>query len=97
VSGGDKFAYDSYCGEDEGDLPVIDIYKRGSNGLLTYIGQDNEVPAGEAGAKYCVGTLATDSEDHLAVALQLEQSQDGDGGPIKRPILSRQLHGEFQG
>jgi hypothetical protein len=86
VAGGDKFAYDSYCGEDEGDLPVIDIYKRESNGLLTYIGQNNEVPAGEAGAKYCVGTLATDSEDHVAVALQLEQSQDGDDGFIYGPF-----------
>jgi hypothetical protein len=87
TAGTDKFAYDGLCEEDNGNLSVIDIYKRESNGLLTYIGQDNQTPAGENGKQYCAGILAADSENHLAVALQRIDGQGGDDGPLNGPTF----------
>jgi len=87
MAGTDKFAYDGLCEEDNGNLSVIDIYKRESNGLLTYIGQDNQTPAGENGKQYCAGILAADSENHLAVALQRIDGQGGDDGPLNGPTF----------
>lgn len=85
MAGTGNFAYDSYCGEDEGDLPVIDIYKRESNGNLDYVGQSNQVPAGGGGNGLCMGPIATDAANHLAAALQEIDSQDGDDGWTSGP------------
>jgi hypothetical protein len=93
----DKFAYDSYCGEDESDLPVIDIYKRESTGLLTYIGQDNQMPDSGSGPGYCAGMLATDSAGHLAVAVQEIDSQDGDDGWITGPYYLASYTADSEG
>jgi hypothetical protein len=85
--GNDIFAYDSYCAEDESDRSVIDIYRRETNGALQYIGQDNQAPLGPPGtAGYCAGMLASD-QNHLAVAEQRIDSQDGDDGWITGPYF----------
>lgn len=85
-TGSGKFGYDGECQEDNNNLSDVNIYKRESNGALTYIGQNNEVPApGPSGDPYCAGLLATDAEDHLAVALQQIQGTDGDNGPLFGP------------
>ncbi len=83
--GGNAFAYDGYCAESDNRQSVIDIYKRESNGLLTYIGQDNFVPPGPSGKQLCAGVVAADSENHLAVALQRIDSQQGDNGLFVGP------------
>jgi hypothetical protein len=81
-----KFGFDGECQEDNGNLSDINIYKHESNGAITYIGQSNEVPApGPSGDPYCAGLLATDAENHLAVALQQIQGADGDNGPLYGP------------
>ncbi|HWG19658.1 MAG TPA: hypothetical protein VG225_03945, partial [Terracidiphilus sp.] len=83
--GNDIYGYDSYCAEDESDQSVIDIYKRESNGAIQYIGQNNQAPEGEPGtAGFCAGMLASD-QNHLAVAEQRIDSQDGDDGWITGP------------
>lgn len=85
-TGSGEYAYDSYCAEDNGNLSVIDIYKRESDGNLTYINQSNVVPApGSDGYPFCAGQLTTDAENHLAVALQQDQGQSGDNGPLTGP------------
>jgi hypothetical protein len=85
-TGAGKFGYDGECQEDNNNLSDINIYKRESNGALSYIGQSNEVPApGISGDPYCAGLLATDGENHLAVALQQIQGTDGDNGPLYGP------------
>ncbi|HEY2859153.1 MAG TPA: hypothetical protein VGJ21_12105 [Terracidiphilus sp.] len=85
--GSDLYAYDTYCAEDESDQSVIDIYKRESNGMLQYTGQDNQAPLGPPGtAGYCAGTNASD-QNHLAVAEQRIDSQDGDDGFITGPYF----------
>jgi hypothetical protein len=78
-----KYGYDGECQEDNGNLSDINIYKRGSNGLLSYIGQSNVVPApGSNGYPFCAGVLAPDDDNHLAVALQAISGQGGDNGPV---------------
>ncbi len=86
ITGSDKFAFDSYCAEDESDQPVIDIYSRQSNGMLTYKTAYNQIPEAGPNTSYCYGTLAADSSNHLAVAVQEIQSQDGDDGWITGPF-----------
>jgi hypothetical protein len=88
MAGTNKYAYDSYCAEDNFNLSVIDIYKRESSGRLQYFSQSNDVPApGSSGKPYCAGILATDSENHLAVALQRVDSQGGDTGFLIGPYF----------
>jgi len=87
VLGDNKFAYDGVCQEDNGNLPDINIYKRESNGLLTYIGQDNQVPSDGAGNPFCTGMVKADSENHLAVALQRIDEQYGDNGFLGGPYF----------
>lgn len=85
--GNNLFAYDSYCAEDESDQSVIDIYKRESSGRLQYIGQNNQPPQGPPDtAGYCAGMLTSD-QNHLAVAEQRIDSQDGDDGWITGPYF----------
>jgi len=83
--GNGKFAYDGSCQEDNGNTSDINIYKRETNGLLTYINQDNYAPEGKSGEKYCSGLVAADSQNHLAVALQRIDGQNGDNGPLYGP------------
>jgi hypothetical protein len=85
MAGSDKFAFDSFCAEDEGNTPTIDIYSRASNGMLEYKTQYTKTPFAKAGVSYCYGTLAADSSNHLAVAVQQIDSQDGDDGWITGP------------
>lgn len=86
-TGPGKYAYDGECQEDNGNLSDINIYKRESNGAITYVGQSNDVPApGTSGKPYCAGLLAT-TENYLAVALQRIDSQTGDNGPLTGPYF----------
>lgn len=80
MAGTDKYAYDGWCGEDDNNLSAIDIYERGSNGVLQYIGQDTTPPTDYSGPTYCAGQVAADSENHLAVAFQRLDQDTGDNG-----------------
>jgi len=95
MAGTDKFAYDGLCEEDNGNLSVIDIYKRESNGLLTYIGQDNQTPAGENGKQYCAGILAATLR---TIWPWLCSASTGRAGrwSFERPYFSDHLHRELQ-
>ncbi len=86
ITGSDKYAFDSFCAEDEGNTPTIDIYSRASNGMLEYKTQYTQTPFAKPGVSYCYGTLATDSSNHIAVAVQQIDSQDGDDGWITGPF-----------
>jgi hypothetical protein len=87
MAGTGTFAYDGQCEEDENVESVIDIYKRESNGLLQYVNQDTTPPTDYSGASYCAGQVATDSEDHLAVAFQREDDKTGDNGYYEGPYF----------
>jgi hypothetical protein len=88
MAGTNAYAFDSYCAEDNFNLSVIDIYKRESSGAISYIGQSNEVPSpGVDGKKFCAGMLATDAANHLAVAMQRIDAQEGDNGLLDGPYF----------
>jgi hypothetical protein len=87
MAGTGKFGYDGWCGEDDDNLAAIDIYKRESNGLLQYVGQDTTAPTDYTGAAYCAGQVAADSANHLAVAYQREDDKTGDNGYFEGPYF----------
>lgn len=82
--GGNPFAFDSYCDEDY-DTGVIQIFKRQSNGNLIFYGQETHMPEPATGTSYCVGMVAADASNHLAVAVQRIDSQPHDQGYIYGP------------
>jgi hypothetical protein len=87
MSGTGNFGYDGWCGEDDDNLSAIDIYKRESNGMLQYVGQETTAPTDYAGAAYCAGQVANDSANHLAVAFQREDDKTGDNGYFEGPYF----------
>jgi hypothetical protein len=87
MAGTGTFGYDGQCEEDEDIESVIDIYKRESNGLLQYVNQNTTPPTDYDGAGYCAGQVATDSENHLAVAFQREDDKTGDNGYYEGPYF----------
>ncbi len=88
MEGTNKYAFNGFCQEDNFNLSSINIYKRESNGALTYFGQSNDVPApGSNGHPFCASILATDSSNHVAVALQRIDHQYGDNGFLGGPYF----------
>lgn len=85
--GGNPFAFDSYCAEDEYNRPVIQIFKRQSNGNLIFEGEENHMPAPAPGTSYCAGMVAADTSNHLAVAVQRIDAQPHDAGHIDGPYF----------
>lgn len=87
MAGTNQYAFDGWCGEDNNNLSAVDIYKRESNGLLQYIGQDNTPPNDYFPQGFCAGQVAADSQNHLAVAFQRLDSEGGDNGPWNGPYF----------
>jgi hypothetical protein len=87
MAGTGNFGYDGWCGEDDNNLSAIDIYKRESNGMLQYVGQETTAPTDYSGAAFCAGQVATDSANHLAVAFQREDDKMGDNGYFEGPYF----------
>ena len=85
--GGNPFAFDSYCAEDEYNRPVIQIFKRQSNGNLIFEREENHMPEPEPGTSYCAGFVAADASNHLAVAVQRIDAQPHDAGHIDGPYF----------
>ncbi|HEY2858616.1 MAG TPA: hypothetical protein VGJ21_09380, partial [Terracidiphilus sp.] len=88
MAGTNQYAYDGWCGDDDNNTSAVDIYKRESNGLLQFVSAVNMPPANYAtGAQFCAGQVATDSENHVAVAYQRLDSEGGDNGPWDGPFF----------
>ena len=88
MAGTNQYAYDGWCGDDINNTSTVDIYRRESNGLLQFVSAVNTPPANYAtGAQYCAGQVATDSENHVAVAYQRLDSEGGDNGPWDGPFF----------
>ena len=85
--GGNSFAFDSYCAEDDFDTPVIQIFRRQSNGNLVFYGEENHMPEPAPGTAYCAGMVAADASNHLAAAVQRIDSQPHDAGYIYGPYF----------
>jgi len=86
--GGNPFAFDSYCAEDEYNRPVIQIFKRQSNGNLIFEREENHMPEPAPGTSYCAGLLvAADTSNHLAVPVQRIDAQPHDAGHIDGPYF----------
>jgi hypothetical protein len=85
--GGNPFAFDSYCAEDEYNRPVIQIFKRQSNGNLIFEGEENHMPEPAPGTSYCAGMVAADTSNHLAAAVQRIDAQPHDAGYIDGPYF----------
>jgi hypothetical protein len=87
MAGTGTFGYDGQCEEDEDIESVIDIYKRQSDGFMQYVSQNTTPPTDYDGAGYCAGQVASDSENHLAVAFQREDDKTGDNGYYEGPYF----------
>jgi hypothetical protein len=85
--GGNPFAFDSYCAEDEYNRPVIQIFKRQSNGNLIFEREENHMPEPAPGTSYCAGMVAADTSNHLAAAVQRIDAQPHDAGYIDGPYF----------
>jgi hypothetical protein len=94
--GGNPFAFDSYCDEEE-DQGVIQIYKRQSNGNLIFYGEDRHMPEPAPGTAFCAGMSAADATNHLAVAIQRIDSQPHDAGYIYGPYFIASYTADLNG
>ena len=85
--GGNPYAFDAYCAEDEYNRPVIQIFKRQSTGNLIFEREENHMPEPAPGTSYCAGMVAADTSNHLAVAVQRIDAQPHDAGYIDGPYF----------
>jgi hypothetical protein len=79
VLGNNKFAYQTGCDFDVMTEQLTVGYKRESSGALEGLANlSMELPQAGSGEVYCPLSLATDSSDHLAVALQAFNVTNGE-------------------
>jgi hypothetical protein len=79
VLGNNKFAYQTGCDFEVMTEPLTVGYKRESSGALEGLANlSMELPKAASGEVYCPLSLATDSSDHLAFALQAFNVSNGE-------------------